>query len=138
MKAAYVGLWLSLMSGVAMAQAAPSGAPTTPAPAQQGAATAPGAPQDGGMNAQMQHPAGDPNGGPDEQYEGEIIQTPNGTYMVSEPQRNGEPLRPRAEGDDMEPPGRTGWVSTRIPVIACRLCPRRRTSGSKGRISRLT
>ncbi len=87
MKAVYVGLWLSLLGSAAMAQTAPNTAPTPPAP------NAP-APKVGAQGA-----TGPQADGSDEPYEGEIIQTPNGTWMVTR-----VPDQSEAQNEDHVPP----------------------------------
>ena len=82
MKAASLGLLLSLLGGVAWAQTATTGAGpttsppafTTTSPAQPGNGANTQAPNPGNQgpdNGQAANP-----GGPDEQYQGEIVQTP--------------------------------------------------------------
>ena len=127
MKAAYVGLLLSLMGGVAMAQSAPSGAPTPPAQMPQSGANGPAAQAapDNGMNGQMQRPPSDPNAdsGTDGPYQGEIIQTPNGTYVVAQPPGGGDAMPQQSEGEDMEaqgprPPGPPPHPNHRMPPMS--------------------
>ena len=100
MKAAYLGLWLSLMGGVALAQSAAGGANAMPTDPQV-PTPAPAAPD--GRAATVPNPQGNamPHpGGAGDPYEGEIIQTPDGTYMVTQP--------PGDWGQDMGPDAMQG------------------------------
>lgn len=83
MKAVSLGLFLSLAGGVAWAQTGDSAATGSP---PQGVAGVQ-APQSGGtLNAPAQHPdVGQAGTGAEDPYQGEIIQTPNGSFMVAEP-----------------------------------------------------
>lgn len=99
MKAASLGMLLSLVGGVAWAQTgdnSPSAPPQPPSvQAQQG----------GGMNAQTQHPDNGQAGTySEDSSQGEIIQTPNGAYMVSEPQPNRGLFVGQGGNDSMQTP----------------------------------
>ncbi len=100
MKAAYLGLCLSFLGGVAMAQSAPSGDTPPPANAPHAVMPSTGGPAPGQEEADQGHaPAGSPGAqmGPGQGYQGEIIQTPNGTYVVGP-----HPNQMGGSGDDME------------------------------------
>ena len=107
MKAASLGLLLSLMGSAAWAQTATTGTPPVSPPP---GATTPMAPPDNGGNPQAPRPGnqGPDNGqaanagGPDEQYEGEIVQTPNGSYFVPQSQANAGSMQGQGENDDMQ------------------------------------
>ena len=101
MKSAYLGLCLSLLAGVAMAQSAPSAPTPTPPPANAPHATPPtGGPTFDQSQADQNHaPADSPGAQAGDGYEGEIIETPNGTYLVHpHPDRMGG----SGEGMDMQ------------------------------------
>lgn len=98
MRTIIAGLGLSLLAGVAMAQTV-SAPPAPPAP---GAAMAPDPARGGRPQPGAPEPApGDPGS-----YEGMIVQTPHGTYMVTEPEdaRDGPTGSPEASGP-MPPDG---------------------------------
>ncbi|HEX4768099.1 MAG TPA: hypothetical protein VH414_17680 [Lichenihabitans sp.] len=100
MKAACLGLCLSLLGGVAMAQSAPSGSTPPPPPANAPHAVMPstGGPTFDQSQADQNHaPAGSPGAQPGGGYEGEIIQTPDGTYLVGP-----HPNQMGGSGEDME------------------------------------
>ena len=115
MKAASLGLMLSLMGGVAWAQTATTGTgPASPPPAS--VTTSPAQPGNG-ASAQVPTPGnqGSDNGqaanpgGPDEQYQGEIVQTPNGSYFVPQAQANDGSMQGQGDNNDMQgQPGEAG------------------------------
>lgn len=84
--------------GGAAVEAEPQGAGSASGD-QQAPASGPTEPQQAQMNAQPHFGAG-----PSDPFEGEIIETPNGTYMVEPSQGNGGPMPSDAEGnDEMQP-----------------------------------
>lgn len=116
MKATSLGLLLSLVGSVAWAQTATTGTPQPSPPS--GSGTVPMGQPDNG-NAASPHP-GTPGadggqaangGGPDEQYEGAIVQTPNGSFFVPQSQAGGGDMQGQGENDDMQ--GQPGWQGAR-------------------------
>lgn len=83
MKALLVGLGLTLLGGVALAQSAPD---STPAPAPHAVLPPTGGPlppSGGSMPPANGQVSPVPKTEAPDTYEGEIIQTPNGTYVVT-------------------------------------------------------
>ena len=128
MKAASLGLLLSLLGSVAWAQTATTGTgPVSPPPASATTST----PQTGnGGNAQAPNPGnqGPDNGqaanpgGPEEQYQGEIVQTPNGSYFVPQSQANDGAMQGQGDNEDAQgqsdDQGRRGMGQHRAPSKA--------------------